>query len=99
MGTPTELGTLLQLQCPNVYFQPPNGYRIKYPCIIYELNRIDTDYADNNPYLLKKRYTVTVIDADPNSDIVDKVAILSLVAFANSFQNDNLNHTVFDIYF
>lgn len=101
MGSRTELQTLLEtlLGSSNVYFQPPSGFLLAYPCITYFRNDIDTKYADNAPYSLTKEYSITVIDADPDSDIPDKIAALPRSRFDRSFKAGDLNHDVFTLYF
>ncbi len=83
----------------NVYFQPPSGHRMSYPCIVYERSKIETDFADNRPYRFSKRYRVTVIDKNPDSELPDKVAQLPMCTHDRHFKADNLNHDVFDLYF
>lgn len=87
------------LQSQNVYFQPPNNVQLKYPCIIYERLYANTIHADNNPYKNTFRYMVTVIAQDPDSAIVDKVALLPLCSYERFYTADNLNHDVFNLYF
>lgn len=82
-----------------VYFQPPANVQMEYPCIVYARNALDTKFADDGPYLQTKRYQITVIDRNPDSDIPDKVAVLPLCAFAQHFVADNLHHDVFSLYF
>lgn len=82
----------------NVYFQPPASLALKYPCIIYELDTVDTTYANDSPYSLRKRYKVTIIDYDPDSPIPDKVAMLPSAKFATSYKANNLNHDVYELY-
>lgn len=83
----------------HVYFDPPTGFRIAYPCIIYSLADIDTQFADNLPYRHQRRYTVTVIDKNPDSSIVDKVLALPRCSFDRHFTADNLHHWAFSIYY
>jgi hypothetical protein len=83
----------------NVYFQPPPNIQIEYPCIIYSRYDIIIDHANNLPYKTKKRYQVTVIDTDPDSDIHEKVAALPLCAYDRFYTADNLNHDVFNLFF
>lgn len=52
----------------NVYFVPDQSIRLRYPCIIYQLEREDIKRANNKPYLLCNQYQVTVISYDPDSD-------------------------------
>lgn len=82
----------------HVYFQPPEGFRMAYPCIVYERKGIDSRHADNEPYLTQKRYQVTVIDKSPDSLIPDKVAMLPKCRHEQYFASDNLHHDVFTLY-
>ena len=54
---------------PAVYFQPPSSVKLVYPCIVYALDGVDANHADNKPYMSAKRYKVTIIDKDPDSEI------------------------------
>lgn len=101
MGTRADLQSLLEtlLGSRNVYFQPPPTIQMKYPCIVYNLDDMDTKFADNYPYRVERRYSLTVIDKDPDSAIPDKVALLQKCIFDRHFVTDNLNHNVFIIYF
>lgn len=101
MGQRLDLQELLEtiLGSANVYFQPPANVRMEYPAIVYSRDLAETLFAGNNPYLYTKRYQVTVIDRDPDSLIPDKVAALPMCTFSNAFVADNLNHSVFNLYF
>lgn len=94
-----ELQQILKGIAPNVYFQPPNNTKMSYPCIIYARDNMDVSYADNGPYRHAIRYEVTVIDQNPDSELVDQVALLPLVSHNRFFTADNLNHDVFTLYF
>lgn len=83
----------------NVYFQPPASFKMIYPCIVYQRDNEDNKYANNLPYSQNKRYAVTVIDRNPDSEIPDKVAALPLSSFTRHFTADNLNHDVYNLYF
>lgn len=99
MGQRTELDTLLKTIVENVYFQPPPTVMMRYPCILYRRDDKRTEFADNRPYKHCKRYQVTVIDADPDSEIPDKVAELPMCSFERHFTANNLNHDVFNLFF
>src|SRR5688572_2868431 len=94
-----ELQETLQLLAANVYFQPPTNLQMNYPCIRYERSDIDTDHADNKPFNHRKRYTVTVIDKNPDSEIPDNVAKLPTASFDRHYVAENLNHDVFTLFF
>lgn len=102
MGRPRlELQALLEeiLGSENVYFQPPNNLKMQYPCIRYEQDDGDTDFASNKPYRHTKRYQVTHIDQDPDSPIPDVIVMLPMCLFDRSYTADNLNHKVFNLFF
>ncbi len=82
-----------------VYFQPPETIRLIYPCIIYERDTADTQFADNAPYIYTNRYEVTVIDRDPDSEIPSRIAMLPMTINDRHFTSDNLHHDVFKIYY
>lgn len=99
MRSRLELDNIFRSITPNVYFQPPESIKMKYPCIIYHLDDYDIRNANNQPYMVNKRYMVTVVDKDPDSDIKDKVALLPMCSFSRHFNKDNLNQDIFEIYY
>lgn len=80
-----------------VYFQAPTT--MDYPCIKYERSQSRNFHADDLLYLFYKRYTVTVIDRDPDSLIPDQVESLPHSRFDRFYVVDGLNHFVFDLFF
>lgn len=94
-----ELLTSLLPEGKKAYFQPPPTVQMEYPCIVYNRDRIDISHADNGPYKHEKRYQITVMDPDPDSEIPDKVAQLPRVSFDRAFTADNLHHDVFTLFF
>lgn len=101
MALRLELQALLVdvLGASNVYFQPPSNLTMKYPCIIYKRDFVNIEHADNAPYKNKKRYQITVVDPNPDSDIPDKVAALPTASFDRFYTADNLNHDVYNLFF
>lgn len=99
MARRLELQTLLETIAANVYFQPPANVQMKFPCIVYKRDSADTMFAGNKPYRYTKRYMVTVIDRDPDSDIPDKVAALPQCLFNRNYAANGLHHDVFNLYF
>ena len=101
MNKRVELHYILQdiLGSSNVYFQPPASIKIKYPAIIYSLSTINTRRADDKLYTKNKRYVVTIIDEDPDTDFVDKLLELPYCSFSNHYRMDNLNHYIFNLYY
>ena len=83
----------------HVYFQPPSNITMQYPCIIYRRDNSFTEFAGNTKYLHTKRYQVTVIDRNPDTELPDKVEELPLCSFDRYFPAENLNHYVFTLFF
>lgn len=101
MGTRLDLQALLEeiLGSGNVYFQPPENIQMSYPAIVYNRNFLKTEFADNIPYSFQFRWQVTVIDKDPDSPILNKLANLPKTVFVRHFNSDSLNHDIYDVYF
>ena len=96
-----ELQTLLSgLEgVEEAYFQPKPNVNLQYPCIVYKLDYVNTEFAGNLPYNRRKRYLVTVIDRNPDTSIPDLVGELPLCSFERSMVVADLNHYIFNLYF
>lgn len=81
----------------NVYFQPPESVRLSYPAIIYTLSNIRNKFADNRVYIQGDSYAITVIDSNPDSDIVRKFSKLPQCRYDRGYVSDNMYHTVFTL--
>jgi hypothetical protein len=99
MASRLELQAFLEGLTPHVYFQLPVNIQMQYPCIVYERSNSDVKHADNHPYSLTKRYQVTVIDRNPDSELPDLVEELPLCSFDRYFAAGELNHYVFTLFF
>ena len=97
MGSRLELQNLLEsiLGSRNVYYQPPESIKIKYPAIIYSRNNLDNNFADDIVYMQNHTYQIIVIDANPDSEIVNKISKLPMCRYNRHYTSDNLNHDVF----
>lgn len=83
--------------CNNLYFQPGANITMKYPAIVYARNKFDNTSADNIVYMQNVEYSVTVIDSNPDSDIVLAVSQIPTARHDRNYKSDNLNHDVFTI--
>ena len=101
MNRRLELSALLRdtLGSDNLYFQPPETVKMKYPAIVYSLDNIQNVHADDGVYLSHRRYSVTLIDKNPDSPTVERLSALPLCQFNRHYTSDNLNHFVFTLYF
>lgn len=81
-----------------VYYQPPTGLQMNYPCIVYNLADANDTHAENRIYRRLYRYTVTYITKDPDDPKRDAIDDLRYCSFDRFFSSDNLNHFVYTIY-
>lgn len=101
MGQRLELHTALKavLGSSQVYFDGPSSNKMAYPAIVYKLDDIVTEHADNQPFRSQKRYQVILIASDPDTDLVDAIAGMPTAEFQRSYKVDNLHHFVFNLFF
>jgi hypothetical protein len=99
MGSRLELHDIFLDIVDNVYHQPPSSVRMNYPCIKYELSDIRTDYADSTKYKNKKQYTVTIMDTNPDTTLLEDLLQMEYCSFDTHFAVDNLHHFVFTLFY
>lgn len=90
----------------DVYYQPPS--RLRYPCIIYDLDDLDIRKANNKNYIKKRRYVLTYYSLTPDptiringEDVLVEDALLELpyCSFDRHYTADNLHHYVFTLFY
>ena len=83
-----------------IYFQPPSGQNLSYPCVIYERSGLQVTNADDSKYLKQSIWNLTVITKDPDSELPDKIFSYFLhSSYDQVFVNDHLYHHVMTIYY
>lgn len=84
----------------NVYFQPPETLKMKYPCIRYNKARPRVDHADDMRYFKRDHYELTVITTDPDSDLPERLAdTFPYCVIDRPYSADNLSHFALDLYY
>ena len=82
------------------YFQPPTGYLISYPALIYRLDDLADKYASNRVYNRRHAYAVLLILDEPDNALVDKMDDLEYCHMSGRpYVDDNLYHYPFTIYY
>ena len=102
MKTWSDLKDVLQEIMGNnkVYYQPPENLKITYPCIVFERTNALQSFADNNPYRITKRYTITLMTKTADNDeFLDQLLMLPMCTLDREFKTDGIVHDVFNIYF
>ena len=83
-----------------VYFQPPENFKLSYPCVVFDRTNALMNYADNKPYQVTKRYTVTLISKTADDEeLLDKLLKFPMATYDRQFITDNLVHDVFSVYY
>ena len=83
-----------------VYFQPPEGTQIRYPCIIYERDSGDSTHADNKVYRFTQRYEITVITRDADCSLpVEILHHFKMCRMDRTFTSENLYHHILTLYY
>lgn len=93
----SELDERLHAFCQNVYFQPPTGYKLKYPCIVYDLEKPDISFADNLPYVAYDKYLIKYITRDPDDQVRNQIITLQYCSPEKPYISDNLYHHPFSL--
>ena len=83
----------------NVYYQPPESLKMKYPAIRYDKSTISSRHADNMKYSNFDRYEVIVIDNNPDNPVIDKILELPHSTHDRRYTSNNLYHDVINLYF
>ena len=84
----------------NVYFQPPNGTKLVYPCIIYSVGGGDSIYADNKNYYFTYQWEIKYLDTKPINDVVEKIMEqFQMARFNRRYTADHINHDVIILYY
>lgn len=83
----------------NVYYQPPESSKMNYPCIIYHTDTIGVSNADDRIYMATDKYSIQVVDADPDSETHLKLLDLPYCRPERKFTLNNLNYWNFTLYF
>lgn len=83
----------------HVYYQPPEGLKMEYPCIRYSKSDITSRHADNINYVNKTSYEIVIIDKHPDNVVIEKILELPLSSYDRHYISNNLNHDVIRIYY
>lgn len=84
----------------NVYFQPPETLKLKFPCIIYNYELGDTIKANDRNYRIYDRYQITYVTKDPEDSKIDEfLEAFQMINHDRHFTSDNLNHYIYSLFY
>ena len=94
----SKLETLLGSS--NVYFQPPESFKLRYPAIVYSTAIPDSKYANNRLYMYTNKFSLIYIRQTNTEDKMKEIAqAFPLIKQDRTYVADNLYHTVYDLYY
>lgn len=83
----------------NVYYDPPEKLKMRYPAIRYSKSKISTRHADDKIYNKMVRYELIVISSEPDSEVINKILEIPYSSFDRHYISDNLHHDVLTLYY
>ena len=99
--TRVDLDRLLRttLGSTNVYFDPPESFKLKYPCVVYSYESNAEFHADDSTYHRRKRYSMTYITKNADDPKADEFADLRYCKLSRAYTADGLWHYAFELYY
>lgn len=82
----------------NVYYEPPESIKLKYPCIIFKRETSNGEHADNLRYTITTKYSITLVDTESDSSYISAILSLPFTEHTNHYVSDGLHHDIFTIY-
>ncbi|MCQ2075705.1 MAG: hypothetical protein MJZ20_01525 [Bacteroidaceae bacterium] len=102
MATRESLQTKLEaiLGSRNVYYQPPSGIKMSYPCIRYSKEKPFKLNADDKKYYKQDCYQLILISRTPDNPVVEVLeSSFDYCTWDNRYIADNLYHDVLTLYY
>lgn len=81
------------------YYNAPTNIRMEYPCIRYSIASKKVKFACNGRFVIRDRYTLTLIDRNPESPILQALEEIPYYSFDRMYSADGLYHFVCTIYY
>lgn len=97
MAQRADLKAELEKLGVKLYYNPPESIKMDYPCIVYNLDNMDSSFANNSKYLTNKSYELKYITFDVDDPMVDTIYNLPYCKFDRPYNADDLHHFVFTI--
>lgn len=86
-----------------IYFKPPSGFNLKYPCLVYNPSGVDSVNANNELYIAHRQYELSFMTQriDQEELIKDIVKSVPYGRIIREFETNGIQHTLMgcsDIY-
>ena len=81
------------------YYNPPENVKMTYPCIRYSMTGERALFASNGRYVARDRYSILVIDRDPDSTIAESLKEFPYCIPERVYAADGLFHFSFTLFY
>ena len=79
---------------------PDSNITLKYPCVIFSIDRENSRYADNKRYMSQLRYTVTLVTRNAVDPLITKLMDnFNYLSLDRTYRTSGLYHYIFVLYF
>lgn len=96
----SQLYDILRPIVGNVYYNPPESLKLKYPCVICSLESDRPEYADDTRYKNMNRYNLILITNGTDNGIMRETLLkLPYCSFDREYFSNNMCHDSLTIYF
>lgn len=83
---------------PNIYYEPPEDVKMKYPCVRFQRRRFATQQADNVNYIVHEQFEATLIYKAPDSPLPRRLLMSTpMCSHDRHYTASNLSHDVYII--
>ena len=91
----------LESLCPGVpvWFRPDSGFRLSYPCIVFDLRNAENLSADDQKYINWYEYRVTLFTRDSRDENIYKLSEALYSKLIDSSQTAGLNRFAYNMKF
>lgn len=77
-----------------VYMDPPENLKMRYPAIVYTRTDVRQQYADDGVYLCSDKYEIVVVSRTPMHPATTKLLQTARVRFNKHYVVNGLHHDV-----
>lgn len=82
-----------------VYFQPEENIRMTYPCIVYNEDGSNINYADNKSFDIRRRYNIIYMTKKPDPEtLISQILSLKGASYDSSFISEGVYHYYFTVF-
>lgn len=83
----------------NVYFDPPENFKLQYPCIVYYLEGLADSSADNQVYRRMRRYSLTYITPIAEDPFAEELADIRYCTLNRPYTVSDLYHWAYTLFY